>query len=118
MADGDFRIAGTKVKTPTMPTIGMMEITDRERTASGKMVGDIIADKIRIEPEWQHIDDSELVQILNLIKASRPYFTVEFPGAGGQKVMTAYNGDITYSLYGYVNGKKRWESVTIPFIEQ
>ena len=119
MVNEIFRIAGVKVKTPSLPLkFGEFDVTNRRRVASAKMVGDIIATKRRVDVFWKMIEDSELELILNTIRANKPYFTIEFPVPGGQQTITCYNGDIYTSLWHTTNGVRYWDKVTISFIEQ
>jgi len=118
MAD-EFRIAGVKVKTPYLPlTFREFDISKRNRVASGKMVGDVIATKKRIDVTWKMLKDDEFKLILDTIRANKPYFQVEYPGPGGQQTMICYNGDISATMGSKINGVRYWEEVTIPFIEQ
>jgi hypothetical protein len=72
-----LKIAGTTVKTPTELKIGRFDLSKSGRTASGKMVMDIIATKRRVDVVWKMLKDSELQQILDLITANKPFFYVD-----------------------------------------
>ena len=113
-----LRIAEVAVKTPTELKVGRFDITKSNRTASGKMVMEIIATKRRVDCTWKMIPDSDLQTIIDTITAHKPFFSLEYPDAGGSKTMTCYAGDIVTSLWHTKNGIRYWEEVTIPFIEQ
>ena len=113
-----LKIAGTTVKTPTELKIGRFDLSKSGRTASGKMVMDIIATKRRVDVVWKMLKDSELQQILDLITANKPFFSLEYPDAGGTQTMTCYAGDIITSLWHTKNGVRYWEEVSLAFIEQ
>ena len=113
-----LKIAGTTVKAPTELKIGRFDLTKSGRTASGKMVMDVIATKRRVDVVWKMIKDSELQTIINTITANKPFFSLEYPDAGGTKTMTCYAGDIVTSLWHTKNGVRYWEEVSIGFIEQ
>ena len=113
-----LKIAGTTVKTPTELKIGRFDLSKSGRTASGKMVMDIIATKRRVDVVWKMLKDSELQQILDLITANKPFFTLTYPDAGGSATMTCYAGDINTSLWHTKNGVRYWEEVSLAFIEQ
>lgn len=113
-----LKIAGVSVKAPTELKIGRFDLTKSGRTASGKMMMEIIATKRRVDVVWKMLKDSELQQILDLITANKPFFSLEYPDAGGTKTMTCYAGDIVTSLWHTKNGIRYWEEVSIPFIEQ
>ena len=113
-----LKIAGASVKAPTDLKIGRFDLTKSGRTASGKMVMDIIATKRRVDVVWKMIPDDELKTIIDTITANKPFFSLEYPDAGGTKTMTCYAGDIVTSLWHTKNGIRYWEEVSIPFIEQ
>lgn len=79
---------------------------------------EIVATKRRVDVTWKMLPDSDLKQILDLLAAHKPFFTLQYPDAGGTATMTCYAGDINTSLWHTVNGVRYWDEVTIPFIEQ
>lgn len=113
-----LKIAGITVKAPTELKVGRFNLSKSSRTASGKMVMDIIATKRRVDVVWKMLPDSELQKIINAITANKPFFSLQYPDAGGQKTMTCYVGDIVTSLYHTIGGVRYWSDVSIPFIEQ
>lgn len=113
-----LKIAGVSVKAPTDLKIGRFDITKSSRTASGKMVMEVIATKRRVDVVWKMITDSELQTIIDTITANKPFFSLQYPDAGGSKTMTCYVGDIVTSMWHTKNGIRYWEDVSIPFIEQ
>jgi hypothetical protein len=113
-----LKIAGVSVKAPTDLKIGRFDLTKSNRTASGKMMMELIATKRRVDCVWAMITDNELQVIIDTITANKPFFSLEYPDAGGTKTMTCYAGDIVTSLWHTKNGIRYWEEVSIPFIEQ
>lgn len=113
-----LKIAGTTVKAPTELKIGRFDLTKSSRTASGKMVMELIATKKRVDITWKMLTDNELQKIIDTITANKPFFSLEYPDAGGSKTMTCYAGDIVTSLWHTKNGVRYWEEVSIGFIEQ
>jgi hypothetical protein len=113
-----LKIAGVSVKAPTDLKIGRFDLTKSGRTASGKMVMDVIATKKRVDITWKMLPDNELQKIIDTITANKPFFSLEYPDAGGTQTMTCYAGDIVTSLWHTKNGIRYWEEVSIPFIEQ
>jgi hypothetical protein len=113
-----LKIAGITIKAPTELKVGRFDLSKSGRTASGKMMMEIIATKRRVDVVWKMLKDSELQQILDLITANKPFFTLTYPDAGGTKSMTCYAGDIITSLWHTKNGVRYWEEVSIGFIEQ
>ena len=113
-----LKIAGVSVKAPTDLKIGRFDLSKSGRTASGKMVMELIATKRRVDVIWKMLTDSELEKIIDTITANKPFFSLEYPDAGGTKTMTCYAGDIVTSLWYTKNGVRYWEEVSIGFIEQ
>lgn len=113
-----IKIAGISTPNPAEITVGRFDLTKSGRTASGKMVMEVIATKRRVDVVWKMITDSDLQAIINAITANKPFFSLEYPDAGGSKTMTCYAGDITTSLWHTIGGVRYWEEVSIPFIEQ
>ncbi len=114
----DIIIAGTQVARPADVKVGRFDLTKASRTASGKMVMDVIATKRRVDVTWRYLPDADLQTILDVIAANKPFFTLQYPDAGGQQTMTCYAGDINTSLWHTVGGVRYWSEVSIPFIEQ
>ena len=113
-----LKIAGITVKAPTELKVGRFDLSKSARTASGKMVMDIIATKRRVDVVWKMLPDDELKKILDVINANKPFFYLTYPDTGGSKTMTCYAGDIITSLWHTNNGVRYWEDVSIGFIEQ
>ena len=113
-----LKIAGVSVKAPTDLKIGRFDLTKSGRTASGKMVMELIATKKRVDITWKMLPDNELQKIIDTITANKAFFSLEYPDAGGTKTMTCYAGDIVTSLWHTKNGVRYWEEVSIGFIEQ
>ncbi len=113
-----LKIAGVSVKAPTDLKIGRFDLTKSGRTASGKMMMELIATKRRVDVVWKMLPDSDLKLIIDTITANKPFFNLEYPDAGGTKSMTCYAGDVVTSLWHTKNGVRYWEEISIPFIEQ
>jgi hypothetical protein len=113
-----LKIAGTTVAAPVELKVGRFDITKSSRTASGKMVMELIATKKRVDITWKMLPDNELQKIIDTITSNKPFFTLTYPDTGGSKTMTCYAGDIITSLWHTNNGVRYWEDVSIGFIEQ
>lgn len=112
-------IAGVKVHDPADVKVSRYDLSKAGRTASGKMTMDIVRAGVRrVDVTWRNIPDAELQKILSLLANHKPFFTLQYPDAGGQKTMTCYVGDIVTSLYHTIGGVRYWSDVSIPFIEQ
>ena len=113
-----LKIAGMTVATPSELKVGRFDISKSDRVASGKMVMEIIATKRRVDVVWKYIKDDELQTIIDTITANKPFFTLEYPDAGGTQTMTCYSGDIMTGLWHTVGNIRYWQDVSIGFIEQ
>lgn len=114
-----IKIAGVQVFTPADVKVKRFDLEKTRRTASGRLVVDVVATKRQVDVTWRYIPDAALQTILDLLAANKPFFTLEYPDASGQQVMTAHvNGDISTSLWHTIGGVRRWSEVQISFIEQ
>lgn len=95
------------------------DLTKSKRTASGRMVMEVVRPGVRrVDVVWRYIPDADLQKILDLLAANKPFFTLQYPDAGGQQTMTCYAGDINTSLWHTIGGVRRWSEVSIAFIER
>ncbi|HHX29494.1 MAG TPA: hypothetical protein GX716_10885 [Firmicutes bacterium] len=111
-------IDGIQIKTPQL-NVGTFLITKSERTADGTMTMDIIAEKRRLDLDWPIIRDTDLQQILSLLK-SKTFHTVTYPDPehGEDRTITVYRGDVTTQAGHRVAGTRYWTDVSIALIEQ
>lgn len=115
----DIVIAGVQVARPAEVKVGRFDLTKAKRTASGRMAMEVIrADVRRVDVTWKMLPDPELQTILSVLAAHKPFFTLQYPDAGGQQTMTCYAGDVNTTLWHTVNGVRYWSEVSVPFIEQ
>ncbi|QCX32450.1 hypothetical protein FDN13_01350 [Caloramator sp. E03] len=111
-------INGITIKTPTDLKVGVFRITKSERTASGKMMMEIIAVKRRLDLRWEIISDIDLQIILNILE-SKVFHTVVYPDPqnGETATITAYVGDINMEAWQKV-GNRYYKNVSLALIEQ
>lgn len=111
-------IDGIQIKTPQLK-VGTFLITKSERTADGTMTMDIIAEKRRLDLTWPIIRDTDLQQILSLLK-SKTFHQVTYPDPeyGEDRTITVYRGDVTTETGHKVEGTRYWRDVSIALIEQ
>lgn len=112
-------INGIQIKTPTELKVGVFRITKSERTASGKMVMEIIAIKRRLDLRWEIIADTDLRQIMDILE-SKVFHTVTYPDPQKREnhTITAYVGDINQEVWQKLSGTRYWKNVSIALIEQ
>ena len=87
-----LKIAGVTVKSPSELKVGRYDITKSNRSASGKMMMELIATKRRVDCVWKMLPDNDLKLIIDTITANKPFFSLEYPDAGSSQTMTCYAG--------------------------
>lgn len=89
------------------------------RSASGKMLGDIIAVKYSLEFSWSKLTAQQIKDLESAVGTSA-FFSVVFPeeGTGNTITKTFYAGDMTYVTKKYENGVEMYSGVVLPLIEQ
>jgi len=111
-------IAGTAVANPASIEVGEADLSKSNRTASGRMVMEIIATKRRLDVTWRYLPDPERRKIRDLIRANRPFFLVTWQDGDSADSMIAYAGDRRQKLWLPVGGVRYWEEFSVAFIEQ
>lgn len=115
-------INGVVIKTPKTFSVGIQTIDSDStgRNASGNMVRDIIAEKVKLDISWGPLSDNEISQILS--KISGAFFSVTYPDpqVGGNTTKRFYVGDRTAPSYSWNEHfqASKWEGLTLSFIEE
>lgn len=112
-------IDGITIATPTELKVGVFRLTKAERTASGKMVMEIIAVKRRLDLKWNIIKDTDLKQIMDLLDA-KVFHTVTYPDpqTGENTTITCYTGDINMNAFRRIVNSRYYADVSLSLIEQ
>jgi len=109
---------GVQIADPTKLDIGIQRISRAERTASGRMVIDVIAIKRTVNLEYNVIDGSSLATILNALE-SRAFHVLRYPDSqGGERTITVHAGEISKTRWRTIAGVQFWQGVTIGLTEQ
>ena len=89
------------------------------RSASGKMLGDIVAIKYSLEFSWEKLTAQE-VKTLETAVGTTAFFPVVFPaeGSGDSITKNFYAGDMSYVTKKYENGVEIYSGVVLSLIEQ
>lgn len=118
----NLSINGSVVRPPKTfsASIQTIDADSTGRNASGKMIRDIIAEKVKLDIAWGPLSDSEISQILT--KVSGAFFSVSYPDpqVGGNTTKRFYVGDRTAASYSW-NDKfqaMKWEGLSLSFIEE
>lgn len=88
------------------------------RTASGLMVGDIIAKKYSVSVTWSNLDEETAGKIHSAI-SEKAFFDVTFLNQKGERLTkTFYSDDPVYTKKLYIGGKVYYASFTVILTEK
>ena len=89
------------------------------RTASGKLVGTLIAQKTTIKLKWPPLTLAQAALIQQAVSSNTAFFPVSFTDAGGvRRSLTMYAGTPTYTQYNWIDGLQYVMDVAVDLIEQ
>ncbi len=120
----DLYINGTRMPAPKHQgvTISTEKVwsADTGRTASGKMVGTLIATKTKVKLEWPPLTMAEVALIEAAVSnANSPFVPMRYTDMTGQTVTkTVYFGTPTYTMYSWAAGIQYVTDVSVDAIEQ
>lgn len=87
------------------------------RTASGKMVGDVVAEKKTLNIKWGVLTESELYLIKNKLKSG--FIPITFHDDGTDITIKAYRGTLSKEHIGRLSdGIYYYRSATVSIIQQ
>ncbi len=100
-------------------TINKLWSSNTGRSASGKMLGDIVAVKYTLEFSWSKLTSAQITSLETAV-GTDAFFTVVFPkeGIGTKLTRNFYAADMTYDTKKYENGKEIYSDVSLQLIEQ
>lgn len=118
-----IKINGTKIKTPKDFSIERYNLTKSGRVASGLMVMEFVAKKVRLELSYDIISGDDLNLIYSLIDSDKMFFDVTYPDLDGTiRTKTCYAGALPSKLKRGSstdpNNGWYWESVSFSLIER
>ena len=116
----NFTVNGRAIKNPSSFKTERYKVTNMERLADAKMVGDLIAKKRKFYFTYDAISGNELDNILGAIWGTNDlFFPLNYTENGVGKSATVYVGSIPTELHKA--GKTTnwvWKNVTFNLIEQ
>lgn len=87
------------------------------RTSTGKMVGDVIAEKDTLQITWEYLVTSEKNKIKDNL--SPGFFTLKINIDGTDEEITVYRGTLTSEAIGQLSdGLFYYRSVSVDIVEQ
>ena len=119
----EIKINGSKIPVPDengfRRTKNKIWSSNTGRSASGKMLGDIVAVKYTLEFSWSKLTAQEVKDLESAV-GTAAFFPVVFPeeGTGSSVTKYFYAGDMTYATKKYENGVEIYSDVILPLIEQ
>ena len=115
----NFAVNGRAIKNPSAFKIERYNVTNMERLANAKMVGDLIAQKLKFYFTYEAITASDLDNILEAIWESKKiFFPLKYVENGKAKSATVYVGSIPTELHSAKSKEWVWKNVTFNLIEQ
>ena len=120
----NLTINGVEMPNPAMEgvTISTEKIwsANTGRSASGKMVGTIIATKTTISIKWPALTPEQAAKIEAAVSNGiNPFVPIAYPDMAGNRVTkTVYFGTPTYTLYSWADGVRYVKDVSVEGIEQ
>ena len=115
-----FIVNGRAIKNPSTFKIERYNVTTMERLADARMVGDLIARKLKFYFTYEAITGEELDNILEAIfETDNLFFNLSYPHNGVTKSATVYVGSIPADLHkAGATSNWVWKNVTFNLIEQ
>lgn len=84
---------------------------------TGKMIGDVIAEKKTVEIKWEYITEQQARTIKTALKAG--FFSFKLRDYGETVNITVYRGTISKEHLGYIgDGNYYYKSVSVSVIQQ
>ena len=120
----ELYVNGVALPTPALQGVTITHnkvwSSDTGRTASGKMVGTIVAVKRKLSIKWPPLTEQQVALIQSAVNnPDNPFVPVRYRDATGQEVTcTMYFGDPSYTQYSWSEGIRRVLDVTVDAIEQ
>lgn len=115
----NFAVNGRAIKNPSAFKIERYNVTNMERLANAKMVGDLIAQKLKFYFTYEAITASDLDNILEAIWESKKiFFPLKYVENGKAKSAMVYVGSIPTELHSAKSKEWVWKNVTFNLIEQ
>lgn len=84
---------------------------------TGKMLGDVVAQKKTLEIKWEYITSNDAAKIANCL--SPGFFNITFEDYGQSITIKAYRGTISKENLGYIgDGYYYYKSLSVSVIQQ
>ena len=114
-----MRASGALLPAPVELMVGdeIIWSANTGRSSSGKMLGDVVAEKGTVTITWGILPESDVSLIQKAMPAG--FFSLQFPDGGGIKTLTVYRGPFQREQLGYVgDGVLYYRTVTVELVQQ
>lgn len=108
-----------------MPRVQKLEVSREKvwsknagRGATGDMIGDIVARKVKLELTFSPMSDADGILLDTAIDPAFFEVTYKDPGTGKMETKTMYAGTPKYPVYTYADGFPRYVGVAVNLIEK
>lgn len=85
-------------------------------TESGKMIGDVVAEKKTVDIEWGVLDADDMKKISDNLKSG--FYPVWVYDNGEMTKIVSYRGTLKKEYLGLINGTHYYKSATVSIIQQ
>lgn len=112
----DFLKAGSvELPAPSVMSVNgeLIWSSDTGRTLSGKMTGEVVAEKTTVNLQWYALSNADMELLEKHLK--RGFFSVTVSGVG---TLTVYRGTIEKERWNRGDGKTWWRNVSVSLIER
>jgi len=115
-----FIVNGIAIKNPTTFKIDRFNVTDMERLCSAKMMGTLIAKKLKFFFTYEAISAQELNTILEATwNTPNIFYPLQYVENGASKIIEVYSGSIPSELHrAGAADNWVWKHVQFNLIEQ
>lgn len=84
---------------------------------TGKMIGDVVAEKKTVEIKWEYITEQQAATIKTALRSG--FFTFNLRDYGSPVTITVYRGTISKEHLGYIgDGNYYYKSLSVSVIQQ
>ncbi|MBT9168275.1 MAG: hypothetical protein DDT19_01620 [Syntrophomonadaceae bacterium] len=112
-----FWLNAVLIPSPTECASSTEMIERVARTASGRMVAEVVAIKLVIQLRYDLLSASELHALRSRL-AARVFHTLRYPDPPDERTIIIKYKGISYSLWRRVDGERYFQDVNIEVIEQ
>lgn len=112
-------VGGAAIPTPSELKVSIFEVgSGGTRSASGKLVSDVVAVKRRLNLRWAHMTPVELGDLLGAVSGAFFEATYPDPVAAQARAAVFRAGESTVGVLRIQGGEPVWTDVSMEWIER